>query len=220
MRARNLNLKWIAAVALALGTPAAPLLWGTRANAADHTEAPGTRGAENASADIGDVYAWHNATAGKLIAVITFAGKKEPAADQKGTYDSNVLYELHIDNDGDNEPDIDVDIRFGQNDAGEWGVKVENLPGAAVPVVGPVETNIDAGGDNWVFAGLKEEPFFFDLDGFVATLDSGTLMFNPMNDFFAGLNCTAVVLRMDLAAAIGAGSSLQVWATTVRKAGG
>lgn len=178
--------------------------------AADHNEAPGT--SADPAADLADVYAWH--TGNKVVAAVTFAGIT--ASETGPVYDEDVLYTVHVDNDGDFEPDHDIYVRFGQNDDGEWGVQVENLPGSQT-ISGPVNTNLSAGGGRLVFAGWREDPFFFDLDGFRATLDSGTLSFNNERDFFEGRNVTAIVLEMDLAAAQGSGSTLNVWATTGRK---
>lgn len=186
------------------------------ATAADHVEAPGTA-ADNA-ADIADVYAWHSGD--KLVAVVTVAGRAAASATGP-VYDEDVLYTVHIDRDGDNDSDIDVHTRFGRNGAGAWGVKVENLPGAKNPVIGPVDSEIDATAPSGqalkVFAGWREDPFFFDLDGFVQTKTTGTLSFSNTRDFFAGLNVTALVLEMDLSDALGGGSELQLWATTGRK---
>jgi hypothetical protein len=180
--------------------------------AADHAEAPGTMA--DLAADITDVYAWHTEN-GTIVAVVDFAGLQE--AGSTGTYDADVLYGLHIDNDGDNEPDIDVWVRFGQNGAGEWGVQALNVPGSDVPLEGPVDTVIDGGNGVQLYAGPRDDPFFFDLDGYKATLMSGTLMFDNTNDTFAGTNVTAIVIEMDADAAAGGGDGLQLWATTGRK---
>ncbi len=180
--------------------------------AADHLEAPGTMA--DAPADITDLYAWHTDD-NKLVAVIDFDGLQE--AGSTGTYDADVLYQLHIDNDADNESDIDVLVRFGQNGAGEWGVQVENLPGTDAPVIGPVDTTIDAGSGLRVFAGPRDDPFFFDLDGYKATLMSGMLEFDNTHDSFAGTNVTSIVVEMDAAVASGGSDTLQIWATSGRK---
>jgi hypothetical protein len=83
-------------------------------------------------------------------------------------------------------------------------------------VEGPVDTVIDAGNGLRVFAGPREDPFFFDLDGFQATLMSGTLMFDNTNDTFAGTNVTAIIVEMDAAAAADGATDIQVWATSGR----
>lgn len=200
-----------------VGLGAASLLMLTHdgVHAADHNEAPGTM-ADNA-ADLADFYMWHN-DEGKLVVAMTFAGLAEAGADP--TYDLDVLYGFHIDNNADNVSDIDIWCRFGTNGAmDEWGVQCLNVPGSAGPVEGPVDTNIDGGGGIMVYAGPREDPFFFDLDGFNATLTEGMLLFSPDNDTFAGLNVTSIVVEMDAAMAVGDGSTaLQAWITTGRKA--
>lgn len=179
--------------------------------AADHNEAPGATA--DPAADITDFYSWHSGD--KLVAVIDFAGVN--ASMNGPLYDNDVAYGVHIDNDGDYVADHDVWVRFGQNGAGEWGMKVENLPGSSGTISGAVGTNLDAGGGRFVFAGWREDPFFFDLEGFTNTLQTGTLSFDSTRDSFAGLNVTAIVLEMSLSAAMESGSNLNIWATTARK---
>jgi len=186
---------------------------GIYALAADHSEAPGTQADQ--AADIADIYAWHEGN--KLNTILTFAGLAAPVAGQSAMYDTDTIYTVHIDNDLDNASDIDVNVRFGKNSKGEWGVKVENLPGVSEAVVGAVETVLDAGNGMSVFAGLRDDPFFFDLEGFQATLMTGTLSFDGTRDSVAGLNSSAIVLEMDLAAARAGNDKLNVWATTGRK---
>jgi len=179
--------------------------------AADHVDAPATTA--DAAADITDVYAWHT-DQGTLVAVIDFAGLLEVG--QPAVYDGKVVYGLHVDNDGDNVADQDVWVRFGENGAGEWGVQVSGLPGNATPVVGPVEQVIDAGLGQKVFAGLRDDPFFFDLQGYKETLMTGTLSFDSTRDSFAKLNVSAIVLEISLDGIAGGSQELQVWATTRR----
>lgn len=197
---------------IGLGAAALLLLSHDGVRAADHAEAPGTQ-ADNA-ADISDVYAWHTEN-DTLVAVINFAGLA--AAGDPATYDLDVLYGIHIDNNADNTPDIDIWCRFGTNMAqDEWGVQCLNVPGADAAVEGPVETNIDGGNGVMLYAGSRDDPFFFDLDGYQATLMTETVMFNAENDFFAGRNVTSIVIEMDAAAAAGGGTTLQLWGTTGR----
>ena len=92
------------------------------ADAADHAEAP--TAAADAAADLADIYAWHTDDR-TLVVGITFAGLG--LAGDPAMYDEDVLYGVHIDNDGDNLPDYDVWARFGQDELGEWGLQVENL---------------------------------------------------------------------------------------------
>ncbi|MCR9160055.1 MAG: DUF4331 family protein [Nannocystaceae bacterium] len=222
--------------------------------AADHAEAPGA--SADPAADIADLYAWHTED-GKVVAIITFAGLQ--AAGAEAAYDRDVLYTLHIDNtasaggltvgadrvsnSNDNESDIQVNVRFGQNYLGDWGVQVENMPGTDGPIQGAVATTIDAGDGNLALAGTFDDPFSFDFEGYGATImnamtsdgetdvdlafgslaqfldpDNKDPMPQPAPDFFVGTNVHAIVLEFDMAAALNKNPDglLQLWATTSR----
>jgi len=181
--------------------------------AADHADAPGTK-ADHA-ADVADVFAWHDTAARRLVTAVTFDGLRPPVPGQRGTFDEDALYTIHFDRNGDQQPDADIDIRFARAGNGTRLVIVQGLPGAAPVLVGPVEQVLRRGSAR-VFAGLRDDPFFFDLEGFRQTLMTGTLSFNHDRDSFAGTNLTAIVLEMDLDAALAGGTSLDLWATTGR----
>ena len=184
--------------------------------AADHTD-PGGLDTLGDADDIGDLYAFHEN--GKLVLVLTFAGPLAPVAGQTGNYNRDVLYGVHIDNSADNVADFNIYARYGMNSLGEWGIQVSGLPGEAGVVVGPVETEI-AGDNGKVWTGLRDDPFFFDLAGFQATVSSGTISFNPANDFFAGSNITTIVMEVPLTAVTvdtATGKKLSIWATTATK---
>lgn len=182
------------------------------AKAADHTDPPGRIAAGDA-ADIGDLYAWHaNDT---LSMVLTFAGPVPAVAAPEGTYDADVLYTLNIDNNGDNDADAEILVRFGQDADGNWGVQASGIPGEDAPVAGAVESMLDGTGAS-VWAGVREDPFFFDLQGFNDTLQTGTLSFVNDRDTFAGANITSIVVDVPLSDALGGGTALSIWATTGR----
>ncbi|MEZ4428525.1 MAG: DUF4331 family protein [Nannocystaceae bacterium] len=182
----------------------------TEVTAADHAEAPETM--MKHAADITDFYAWHKDD-GKIVAIITYASFIEAGGPPE--YDSGLVYGVHIDNDGDNEPDHDIWIRFGQNTAEAWGVQVTGLPGVADPVVGPVATPIAAGpGSEMVWVGLADDPFFFDLTGFTATLTTGTLSLDGSNDDFAGYNVMGIVVEISTDGAAGGSDVVKMWAST------
>ncbi len=181
------------------------------ARGADHADSPLAGG--DPAADISDFYAWHT-EGDRLVLVANFAGLAAPGA--PGTYDADVLYGFRIDRDDDGVSDHDIWVRFGQNGAGEWGVQVAGLPGEE-PVVGPVNEELSSPGGAQVFAGPREDSFFFDLDGFQATLQSGDLSFDGTNDTFAGTNVTSIVIEADLAGIADGADTLSIWATTGRK---
>jgi hypothetical protein len=182
------------------------------ARAADHTDPPDR--ASDSAADIADLYAWHGD--GTLTTVVTFAGLTMPG--DPATYDEDVLYGIHIDTNDDQQSDHDIWIRFGQNGDGEMGVQVSGVPGEDAPLVGPVETTLESDTGTKAYAGLRDDPFFFDLEGFMSTLDTGSLQFDSNRDSFAGTNVTAVVVELPLEAI--SSDSFDVWATTARINGG
>ncbi len=180
--------------------------------AADHAEAPGTQA--DANADILDFYAWHKDD-GKVVAIITY--KAFIAAGGNPVYDPGVTYAVHVDNDMDNVPDHTTWIRVAANDTDQWYVQFEGMPGVADPVVGPANTAVSIGpGSEQGWIGLADDPFFFDLDGFQATLGSGDVSFDPTNDSFAGVNVMAIVVELSEDAVGGGGDNIQMWAATYR----
>lgn len=178
--------------------------------AADHGEAPAAFA--DPPADIADFYAWHTAN-GTIVAVITV--QPLAASGDDAMYDADVLYGVHIDTDLDTSPDTDIWVRFGQDSEGNWGVQAEGLPGASGTVSGAVETVLEDGNTK-VWAGMRDDPFFFDAEGYGNTLSTGSVAFTGA-DFFAGLNALAIVLEFDTAATVGAEHQIQTWATTGRK---
>ena len=191
------------------------LWWCSFAIGADHLDPPGRVNDTNKASDIADFYAWHQGEGvnQKLVIVLTYGGPTLPGA--PATYDANVLYTIHIDSTGNHQADLSIYVRFAQNIAGVWGVQVTNLPGTIAPVIGPANEIIEIG-EVKVYTGLRDDPFFFDLQGYLDTLNTGTLSFDSTRDFFAGSNVTSIVLEMPMQPAVGIGNSLSLWATTAR----
>lgn len=206
------------AAATALAIPIALLSADYFTEAADHLDPPARTdpavdSTPDRPADIADIYAWH--TADNLNLVLTFAGPNAP--DAPPTYDRDVLYTINISNDADLEPEFPIQVRFGF-DGQAVGVQFANVPGVTGTISGPVETNLTQNGV-MARAGIFDDPFFFDLEGFRATRMTGTLSFQSTRDFFAGKNDTAVVLQIPRAAVANGTNPLRVWATTARFGG-
>lgn len=202
---------------------AALAMWGIeRSEAADHLDPPARAGLDgDRAADIADYFIWHqgSGTSATVVAILTFDGPNEPAVGQAVSCDRDVLYTMHFDTDGDNVSNIDVHARFGSDDQGNCFVRFENVPGlGGARLEGPVETVITRTGIRG-FAGLRDDPFFFDLTGFRDTLTTGDLSFVSDRDFFAGRNGSALVLEFPLAAVSPTGGAFQTWATTARIGG-
>lgn len=188
------------------------------APAADHLDSPGRTDpavdpVPDRPADIADIYAWHTST--DIIVALTFAGPNP--ANQAGTYDRDVLYAINISNDGNAATtEIPIRIRFGY-DGNRPGVLVTGLPGGA-SVQGPVEQDLSVNG-MLVRAGLFDDPFYFDLQGFRESRSTGTLRFNNQRDFFAGQNDTGVVIQIPRNLIANGSQPIQVWSATSRIGG-
>jgi hypothetical protein len=166
--------------------------------AADHLDSPTTK--TDGRVDINDVYIFHPGAPGsqdlsRTVVVMTV----NPAAGViSGTqFRHDARYEFLFDVDGDAKPDASISARFGRPDDGEQRVTVEaKLDGERVfKVRGETEEIIEGEDGIRVFAGLRDDPFFFDLDNFNngATFCGAGL---PVRDFFLGLDTSAIVVEI------------------------
>lgn len=220
---RKREILWSGGATL-LAIPLALLMAQQFAPAADHLDPPPrTDPAMDATpdipADIADVYAWHTPTS--VIVALTFAGPQ--ATSVPASYDRDVLYTINIAN-GPNKfvPTIPIKIRFGQDSArgsNQFGVQVTGLPGVAGgTITGPVETNLTRDGVT-LRAGLFDDPFFFDLQGFRTSRSTGTLSFSPTRNFFANQNLTAIVIEIPRDRIANGTNPIGIWGTTARFGG-
>jgi hypothetical protein len=219
----------VAGAALTLALGGAPLL----VTGADHLDAPALGGLTNAAGDIAphsehgdrdinDVYVFQGRNASRTVLAMT----TNPAINLfGGSFGMNVRYVINVDNDGDARPDKAYVWRFGApggNGAQAYTVTRYSGGNARSLAQGVAWGSGSTGGsgvgtakgDSKVFAGVRSDPFFFDLTGFLGTvLDVGTdkLGTNP-TDFFTPLNTNAVVIEVP-DDALG-GTNIGVWGTT------
>ncbi|HUG65905.1 MAG TPA: DUF4331 family protein [Gaiellaceae bacterium] len=216
----------LAAAALAAVVTGGPAL----SAAADHVDAPGlTPPGGNLQLDITDVYAWR-ARNGKTVLAANVNGLTAPGANPvfasgapSVAKTQAVTYWFKVDNNGDAVPDVNIAVRFGKPDGkGVQKMTVKRngtviLPGVTSPGNG---VKINRSGQVLGYAGLRDDPFFFDLDGFINILSPEPGMSflgctSPRTDFFAGKNVSAIVLELPSALLTRSGSSqIGVWATT------
>lgn len=191
----------------AMGVLAASCLSVNVINAADHQEAPAATAL--LAADIGDYYVWHDND--QLNLILTF-GTFAPMG-QEATFNRDILYGFHFDTSepADGVADVDMYARFSQSTDGAWGIQVFGI--GDTPLEGAVETVLS---DNALtaWAGLADDPFFFNQSGFNETLSTGTLSFDPTQDDVAGLNVTAIAIQLPIESIKSGGGALQSWATT------
>jgi len=221
------TLKWaLGGGGVALAAVAALTMPQQSIFAADHLDPPqrtdpSVTDTPDRAADIADIYAWRNEANDSVVLVMTFAGPQGPEA--AGTYDRDVIYTLNISNIEPRDlPEYSIRVKFGQAVSngnpvdGEYGVQVTGLPGSGIALTtieGSVETPLTADGIT-VQAGVFDDPFFFDLQGFRDTLSMGDLAFTQ-TDFFAGMNDTAVVIEIPADRFNGPGP-LDIWGVTSR----
>jgi len=222
----------VGAAALTLALGGAPLL----ATGADHLDAPALGGLTNAAGDIAphsehgdrdinDVYVFQGSNASRTVLAMT----TNPAINLfNTTFGSNVRYTINVDRNGDARPDLAYVWRFGNpNGNGAQSYTVTRYSGAGAKTLGHGvvwATGSTAGngvawgkGETKVFAGVRSDPFFFDLTGFLGTvLHIGTDQFKILDgdahDFFTPLNTNAVVIEVP-DDALGA-TNIGVWGTT------
>lgn len=221
----------LAATALAAAATAAVVTGGPRLSAAaDHVDAPGlTPPGGNFQLDLTDVYAWR-ARNGNTVLVMNVNGLTAPG--KRPVFASGVPavsktkavnYWLRVDNNGDAVSDVDLAVSFGKpNKAGVQAMTVTR--NGKVLVAGMTSAGkavkVNRAGAVKAYAGLRDDPFFFDLDGFINILSKeATKSFlgckSPRADFFAGKNVSSIVIELPASLLTHSGSSqIGVWATT------
>jgi hypothetical protein len=178
--------------------------------AADHAEAPQVR--LDPAADINDIYAFMNPNdPSELVMVTTVL----PMAGLGTQFSDVVEYNFHVSNA--DTPNEYQTLTCTFPTAGQLSC---SLPGRN-PLMGNVG-EIVTGPDFRVFAGLRDDPFFFDGPATNETVIAGELQFNnPGTNSFAGLDVMAIIIGINpLVYTNGASPILRVYASTSRLGGG
>ena len=216
----------LAATALILTLGVAPALTG----AADHLDAPALGSISvnpddslniskvRGPLDINDVYAFRGSNADRTVLVMTV----NPAVNVLGptTFEPGAEYTLNVDTGTDAVADTRLTTTFGNPDARGVQSYVVKQDGRAIA---SGFTNAAKGKEQsrngaMTFAGVRSDPFFFDLLGFIGSVKGqGTRTLNDgrQADFFAGLNTLAIVIELPNGSIGGSGTTVGVWATTM-----
>ena len=167
------------------------------------------------AADIADIYAFQDAN--NLYLISTFGGPS--ATTLPAFYDRDVLHTLNISTSlPASSSDITIRFRFGPGaNPGETGISVENVPGVNGAIVGPVEQILTKDGVR-VYAGLRDDPFFFDSQGLRESRTMGVIRFNNQRSFFGAKNITVVAIEIPRSRLNNA-TALDIWNTTARFGG-
>jgi hypothetical protein len=234
---RTIALRGVATPLLILGASLALLVGSAafRVGAADHLDAPTVR--SDGRIDINDVYVFQGHNANNTVLAMTVdpaAGILSPRRFRPGA-----VYEFKVSTNRDAIADVAFRIKFGsvQND-GTQSMKILRADGhgasdgAGGSQIGSGNTSmrIALAGGGQIWAGLRDDPFFFDLDRFkqfkATLLATGTLadlgglvdcsrMAPIPTDFFKGFNGMAIVLELPDSAfkPDTAHPTIKVWAT-------
>jgi hypothetical protein len=216
------NLKTLGLALVALVACAASYLI-----AADHIDAPAITGT---GSDITDVYAFQSpANANNMVFVVNVQGLLAPSATAAASFDEEVMIEINIDNSStkDNMEDLVIQAAFDNGKVKVYGPAAPIQTGltSTLSKSTPIETNISTYGSNptigesngiKVFAGPRDDPFFFDLAQYGKVIAGTATSFNnPGTDFFAGTNVLSLVVEVPKSM-LGSGA-INIWATSNRK---
>ena len=188
---------------------------------ADHLDSPAV--SAQGSVDITDIYAF-SANNGNSTVFIVGVNPGAGALPNSGTtFGPGVDYRIKVDTNGDLKPDVTYRYKFGQPN----GMGVQSLKmwrNGALQVNGWTDQDNFLPGGGRTTAGLYDDPFFFDLAAFQGqVLGSGngeSFCDSDPEDFFLGLNLSAIVLKVPNSTLGGNGVNVGIWATTEAKRGG
>jgi len=214
------------------GSCIAAVLIGGIIFAADHIDAPAVTGANSTStgADITDIYAFQSpADNSKMVFVMNVQGLMSPAATSAANFPNNVMYEFNIDNNGDNVEDLVIQALVQNGKLRVYGPVAPAAAGtsstvrtngtmtetavsnASSPSVGTSTNGIK------IFAGPRDDPFFFDLTRFKDIIGGTQTSFrNPGVDTFAGTNVMSIVVEVPKSM-LGSATTINVWGETKSK---
>ena len=225
--------KWIA---LGVAAAAPLLLW-----AADHADAPVV--ASDQGAGIADVYAFLDPN-DDTKAILAFDVHGFIVAGENGNlggFDPDVMFRLNMENTSDAKPDKFIEVKFDEQTSRSQPqtahIKIPakkkcdeisfNAPTTASSATASNAASLvvttDTNGLSF-FAGLTDDPFFFDISAFnrfvgsvLASAPNGNLL-SRGRDTFAGYNVQMIALSVPVELLTGsAGNVTGVSATTLRR---
>jgi hypothetical protein len=206
---------------------------------ADHLDAPTAK--SDSRIDITDIYAFKSI--GGTTLLLNVNPLTSPADTKTTRFKTQALYEFLIDTNGNAIPNIAYRVKFSNTRTVSGGAIVQDytIKRATGAAAGRHEwsgTTVDTGrtsaygankrvslisGGGKSFAGPRDDPFFFDLVGFVefkkqllaGSTDLGVLLGGfTGTDTFAGTNVSTIAIEVPNGRLGGSGKTVGVWATT------
>ena len=235
--------RWVGTLA-GIAVLGATLAVAQRSNASDHQDTPEVE--LSPRMDINDVYAFPGSTADRIALVLTTSSPITPAQSSAASFDPNLLYQLKIDNTGDGVEDKVIQVTFSGTGAGQQ----VSIRGPVAPaqtgtmntlvsgnptVTGAVNTNLGSASGVQAFAGIRDDPFFLDLEQFFRIVPDRKPVSGPLSqlpdqpsasafrpagqavDYLRGINTLAIVLEMPAAMLTDGGNKkIGIWGTISR----
>ncbi len=237
----NGRSRWLKAAVVGVAATAAVA---AVAIASDHMDTPLVE--FNPKYDVNDVYAFPAATPGRTVLVLGTQSPITPSATAGARFgnESEVLYQLKLDNTGDGAEDLVFQFTFteagGSQQIHVRGPVAPNRVGTANTLVasateltGAIKETLGSATGMQVFAGPRDDPFFIDLEQFFRILpdrapETGPLstiqQINPLTfrpagqamDFLRTYNDMAIVVELPTAMLTnnGVNPRFGVWGTT------
>jgi hypothetical protein len=213
--------------------------------ASDHQDTPEVE--LHPRLDINDVFAFPGSNPNRVALVLTTSSPLTPAASVGATFDPDILYQIKVDNTGDGVEDLVLQFTFD----GEGSAQRVTMHGPVAPdqtgrlntivsggptMTGSINSVLGAADGVQLFAGLRDDPFYIDLEQFFKILPDrapvegplskigpkpeASAFRNPGVDYLRGINALGIVVELPesmlLAADAGSDPKLGIWATTSR----
>ena len=211
-------------LAVLLGSTA--LLALNTVHGSDHRDGPATTA--NSQLDITDLYAFRSPTNNDdLVVALGVNGLVTPDQNGNVKFSSTGSYTVHVDNNIDLVDKATVKVTFDNSTPQKF--TIAGLPGGSITgaVTAPGATpNIVTSGGIKAFAGLRDDPFFFDLTAFkkfvagpyVPAAGLRAAADGAPADTFAGTNVLYMALELPITALTGGTASntgtIRAWAST------
>ena len=213
-------------------------------SASDHQDTPEVE--LSPRMDVNDVYAFPGASPDRIVLAMTTSSPITPAQSPGAAFDPNLLYQLKIDNTGDGVEDKVIQITFSGSGANQQVTvrgpvapaqtgTMNTLVSSGTSVTGATNTNLGGAGGMQVFAGIRDDPFFLDLEQFFRIVPDRKPVSGPLSqlpdqatassfrpagqavDYLRGINTLAIVLEMPAAMLTDGGTKkIGVWGTISR----
>ena len=197
--------------------------------AADHTDSPTVT---NQPTDITDLYVFKALDPNNLVFVANSQGLLSPGSTGAAKFDENTVLEFNIDNNNDKVEDLVIQCKYDAttNKMQIYGPVAPSEKGTRSKLEGSVTAEVAvtpytassptiATGSTGikVFAGPRDDPFFFDLTQYKHIIAGTASSFNnPGTDTFAGTNVLSTVVEVPKTLLGGTGT-LNVWLETKKK---